>query len=79
VNGRNTEAFTVSQMGALGGVGRFGLTGRPRFCAAIEACGKFLAEHFSPGRRDANELPNHLIVRGARAEQSGELRNCITE
>ena len=32
--------------------------------AAIEACGKLLGEHFPPGRRNVNELPNHLIVRG---------------
>jgi putative membrane protein len=32
------------------------------FIAAIETCGKILAEHFPPGRIDQNELPNHLIV-----------------
>ena len=32
------------------------------FVAAIEMCGKILAEHFPPGRADADELPNHLIV-----------------
>jgi putative membrane protein len=33
---------------------------------AVEACGKLLAKHFPPGRYDANELPNHLIVLDAR-------------
>jgi putative membrane protein len=32
------------------------------FIAAIERSGKLLAEHFPPGTRDPNELPNHLIV-----------------
>jgi putative membrane protein len=32
------------------------------FIAAIEACGKILAEHFPPRRGDKDELPNHLIV-----------------
>jgi putative membrane protein len=32
------------------------------FIRAIERCGKILAKHFPPGRTDANELPNHLIV-----------------
>jgi putative membrane protein len=32
------------------------------FVAAIETCGKILAEHFPPGAADRNELPNHLIV-----------------
>jgi putative membrane protein len=32
------------------------------FVAAIELCGKVLAEHFPPGAYDADELPNHLIV-----------------
>jgi putative membrane protein len=32
------------------------------FIRAIERCGKILAKHFPPGRADANELPNHLIV-----------------
>jgi putative membrane protein len=34
--------------------------------AAIKACGNLLAKHFPPGRHDANELPNHLIVLDAR-------------
>jgi putative membrane protein len=34
--------------------------------AAIEACGKLLATYFPPGSEDANELPNHLIVRDVR-------------
>jgi putative membrane protein len=34
--------------------------------AAIGACGKLLAQHFPPGRHDADELPNHLIVLDAR-------------
>jgi putative membrane protein len=29
---------------------------------AVERCGKILAKHFPPGRIDANEMPNHLIV-----------------
>jgi putative membrane protein len=32
------------------------------FVAAVEAIGERLAEHFPPGSRDPNELPNHLIV-----------------
>jgi putative membrane protein len=32
------------------------------FLLAIDACGRLLAEHFPRGRRDSNELPNHLIV-----------------
>lgn len=32
------------------------------FIAAIEACGRLLAEHFPPGHADADELANHLIV-----------------
>lgn len=32
------------------------------FIAAIEACGTILAEHFPPAPRNADELPNHLIV-----------------
>ena len=32
------------------------------FIAAIDACGKLLAEHFPPGKADSDELPNHLIV-----------------
>ena len=34
--------------------------------AAVDACGKLLAQHFPPGRHDENELPNHLIVLEAR-------------
>jgi putative membrane protein len=30
--------------------------------AAVERCGKVLAEHFPPGTADPNELPDHLIV-----------------
>ncbi len=29
---------------------------------AVERCGKILAKHFPPGRIDANEISNHLIV-----------------
>ena len=32
------------------------------FVAAIENCGKILAEHFPPSGGDHDELPNHLIV-----------------
>jgi len=32
------------------------------FVEAIETAGGHLARHFPPGSRDANELPNHLIV-----------------
>ncbi len=32
------------------------------FITAIESCGAHLAKHFPPGSRNANELPNHLIV-----------------
>jgi putative membrane protein len=32
------------------------------FVAAIETCGKILAEHFPPSTVDQDELPNHLIV-----------------
>ena len=32
------------------------------FVHAIEQVGHHLAEHFPPGSRDPNELPNHLIV-----------------
>lgn len=32
------------------------------FVHAIEKIGAHLAEHFPPGSRDPNELPNHLIV-----------------
>jgi putative membrane protein len=32
------------------------------FVRAIERCGKVLAKHFPPGKHDADELPNHLIV-----------------
>jgi putative membrane protein len=31
------------------------------FEAAIEICGKVLAEHFPPGEMNSDELPNHLI------------------
>jgi len=34
--------------------------------ASVEACGRLLAKHFPPGRRDADQLPNHLIVRDVR-------------
>jgi putative membrane protein len=30
---------------------------------SIEACGKLLSKHFPPGSQDADQLPNHLIVR----------------
>lgn len=30
--------------------------------AAIDRCGKILAEHFPPSSGDRDELPNHLIV-----------------
>lgn len=38
--------------------------GRPAdgFVIAITAVGKHLAQHFPPGTRDPNELPDHLIV-----------------
>lgn len=38
--------------------------GRPAdgFVRAIEVAGTHLSEHFPPGSRDANELPDHLIV-----------------
>jgi putative membrane protein len=32
------------------------------FVHAVERSGALLAEHFPPGTRDPNELPNHLIV-----------------
>ena len=32
------------------------------FIQAVERSGVLLAEHFPPGTRDPNELPNHLIV-----------------
>ena len=32
------------------------------FVAAIDRCGKILAEHFPPSSGDHDELPNHLIV-----------------
>ncbi len=32
------------------------------FVKAIEETGKHLAQHFPPGSRDPNELPDHLIV-----------------
>lgn len=32
------------------------------FVMAIAACGEHLAQHFPPGSRDPNELPDHLIV-----------------
>lgn len=32
------------------------------FVRAITACGGHLAQHFPPGSRDPNELPDHLIV-----------------
>jgi putative membrane protein len=32
------------------------------FVVAIEAIGTALAQHFPPGARDPNELPNHLII-----------------
>jgi len=34
--------------------------------SSVEACGKLLAKHFPPGSQDADQLPNHLIVRDAR-------------
>jgi putative membrane protein len=34
--------------------------------SSVEACGKLLAKHFPPGRQDADQLPNHLIVRDVR-------------
>jgi putative membrane protein len=36
------------------------------FVAAIETCGRILAEHFPPETGDHDELPNHLIVLDAR-------------
>jgi uncharacterized membrane protein len=30
--------------------------------AQFDACEKLLAEHFPPGKADANAFPNHLIV-----------------
>jgi len=36
---------------------------RGGICAAIEACGKALAEHFPPRPDDVNELPNKVIDR----------------
>lgn len=32
------------------------------FVHAVERSGELLAQHFPPGSRDPNELPNHLIV-----------------
>jgi putative membrane protein len=32
-------------------------------CAAIESCGKALAEHFPPRPDDINELPDQVIIR----------------
>ena len=32
------------------------------FVGAIERSGKYLAQHFPPGRANTNELPDHLIV-----------------
>jgi len=32
------------------------------FVHAVERSGELLAQHFPPGTRDPNELPNHLIV-----------------
>ena len=32
------------------------------FVSAIERSGKYLAQHFPPGRANPNELPDHLIV-----------------
>jgi putative membrane protein len=32
-------------------------------CAAIESCGKALAEHFPPRSDDINELPDQVIIR----------------
>jgi putative membrane protein len=37
-------------------------------CAAIEACGKALAEHFPPRPDDINELPDKVIDRSLRPE-----------
>jgi putative membrane protein len=34
--------------------------------SSVEACGKLLNKHFPPGRRNADELPNHLILRDIR-------------
>lgn len=48
----------VDRLTALIGEGRAG----DGFVEAIEAVGAQLAEHFPPGTRDPNELPNHLIV-----------------
>ncbi|MGE3066650.1 MAG: TPM domain-containing protein [Hyphomicrobiaceae bacterium] len=36
--------------------------GADGFVAAIGAIGGHLANHFPPGSRDPNELPNHLII-----------------
>ena len=35
---------------------------RAGFVKAVAACGAVLAEHFPPGDKDENELPDHLIV-----------------
>ena len=32
------------------------------FVRAIHAVGEHLARHFTPGTRDPNALPNHLII-----------------
>jgi putative membrane protein len=34
--------------------------------SSVEACGKLLAKYFPPGSQDADQLPNHLIVRDLR-------------
>jgi uncharacterized membrane protein len=31
--------------------------------SSVEACGKLLTKYFPPGSQDADQLPNHLIVR----------------
>jgi len=37
-------------------------------CAAIEKCGKALAEHFPPRPDDVNELPDGVIARPLSSE-----------
>jgi putative membrane protein len=48
----------VDKMTAEIGAGRPG----DGFVHAIEGVGQHLAEHFPPGSRDPNELPDHLII-----------------
>jgi putative membrane protein len=41
---------------------------RGGICAAIESCGKALAQHFPPRPDDVNELPDQIIYRPLRPE-----------